>query len=77
MNDEKQKYIDAFFEWRARQNRKHRVMTAGEHAAWLAGGDIISHPSNSGAMAGGLTILLNTPPVIGRIEGYEPPPEPP
>lgn len=57
-----------FFRWRDQINRKHRTMTLGEYQAWCNGGDAVSHPSNTNALRGGLTILLNTPPYIGTVD---------
>jgi hypothetical protein len=66
--------LDAWFDWRERMNNRHRTMTLGEYRAWQIGGDLISHPSNSNALRGGLTLLLKTPPVIGKVDGWEEPP---
>lgn len=63
---EKQRQIDDFFAWRDRQRKRHRVMTMGEYQAWKSGGDMISHPSNSNCFLGGLTLLVDTPAIIGR-----------
>lgn len=73
--DEKQQKLDRYFAWREDMNNRHRTMTVGEYMAWQVAGDTISHPSNSNALRGGLTILLNTPPVIGKIDGYTQPPD--
>ncbi len=59
---------DEWLAWRDAEKKKHRVMTLGEYMAWSRGGDLISHPTSSNAFPGGLTILFNTPPVIGRTE---------
>ncbi len=58
--------LDKWFSWRDSQRRRPRVMTAGEYAAWLRGGDTISSPTTANAFPGGLTIDFNTPPIIGR-----------
>jgi hypothetical protein len=63
----KEQEIENFFRWRDGMNRKHRTMTVGEYMAWCRGGDAVSHPSNSNALRGGLTIILNTPPIIGKV----------
>jgi hypothetical protein len=60
--------VESFFLWREEQRRKHRVMTWGEYAAWCRGGDAISSPSSSSAFPGGLTIIPDTPPIIGRVD---------
>jgi hypothetical protein len=69
-----QEELDRYFAWRDAMRRKHRTMTMGEYRAWLQGGDLISHPSKASNFLGGLTILLDTPAIIGKVEGYEPPP---
>lgn len=58
--------IDRWLAWKDRERRKHRTMTLGEYIAWSRGGDAISHSSEANPFPGGLTILLNTPPIIGR-----------
>lgn len=64
---------ERFFVWRKEQRRKPRVMTWAEYQAWCRGGDLISHPSDSNAMTGGLTIKLGPASgVIGEIVGFEP-----
>lgn len=57
-----------FKEWRNNQRRRPRVMTLGEYRAWLAAGDVISHPSSAPAFQGGLTIHFDGPPIIGRFD---------
>lgn len=60
--------LDEWFAWRDSQRRRHRVMTAGEYAAWIRGGDAISCSTEAGAFPGGLTIDFNGPAIIGRFE---------
>lgn len=59
--------LDEWFQWRDLNRSKHRTMTLSEYAAWCRGGDAISHPSAANAFPGGLTIILNTPPIIGTV----------
>lgn len=70
----KGRQLREFFEWRQEMRRKHRTMTWGEYNVWLVVGDIVSHPSSGNALAGGLTIRLNTSPVVGHIDGWVGPP---
>lgn len=58
--------IEQWLEWRKAERRKHRTMTMGEYAAWCQGGDSISHPSDANAFPGGITLVLNTPAIIGK-----------
>jgi hypothetical protein len=57
-----------WFEWRNRERRKHRYMTAAEYWAWTRGGDAISSSCESNPFPGGLTIDFNAPAVIGRTD---------
>ncbi|WP_162918496.1 hypothetical protein [Taklimakanibacter deserti] len=59
--------FEQFWKWREEMRRKHRTMTIGEYMAWCRGGDAISCPSSTDAFPGGITILLNTPPIIGKV----------
>jgi hypothetical protein len=57
---------EEWFAWREAERRKRRVMTVGEYRAWCRGGDAISSSAEANPFPGGLTILLGTPPIIGR-----------
>lgn len=62
----KEEEIDRWRDWRDAQRRKRRHMTYGEYLNWCRGGDGISSPCEADPFPGGLTIDLNTPPIIGR-----------
>lgn len=59
--------LDRYFAWRDAERKKHRTMTWGEYMAWARGGDSISSSTESNPFPGGLTILLNTPSIIGTV----------
>lgn len=64
---------ERFFEWRNRERRKHRVMTAAEYFAWCRCGDILSHPSSANAFPGGVSIDFSpSAGILGKVVGYEP-----
>lgn len=50
--------VEKWMEWRERERRKRRTMTAREYSAWLRDGDAISSPTATDAFPGGLTIIL-------------------
>lgn len=59
---------DKFQEWRDGVRRQPRTMTAGEYRAWcMGGGDAVSSSHSTECGWSSLTILLNAPPVIGRV----------
>jgi hypothetical protein len=60
--------MDEYFEWRDNIRRQPRTMTMGEYLAWAkGGGDAVSSSCSTAPGWSELTILLNTPPVIGRV----------
>jgi hypothetical protein len=60
--------MDEYFRWRDSVRSQPRTMTAGEYRAWaMGGGDAVSSPSSTEQGWSSLTILFNTPPVIGRV----------
>ena len=66
---------DEFFDWRYRQQKKHRTMTLAQYHSWCHSGDLLSHPSNSTCFPGGLTITLgHASGIHGEVEDFEPPP---
>lgn len=71
--DDVEQQIEAYVEWKARMNRKHRTMTFSEYRAWKVAGDAVCHPSSANCFTGGLTLVPDDG-IIGTIEGYEPPP---
>jgi hypothetical protein len=69
-----QEQINAWFDWRERMNRRHRTMTYAEYVIWCRGGDLISDPTCNNGLGGGVTITLDPPSVIGKVDGWEEPP---
>ena len=67
---------ERYFDWREKQARKHRTMTMAEYRGWCRVGDILSHPSASNSMSGGLTIQFGTVEdhIMGKVENFEQPP---
>jgi hypothetical protein len=70
-----QEELDRWFAWRDGERRKHRTMTMSEYLAWERGGDILSSPIESNSFPGGLTILFESSPVLGKVRGGVPPPK--
>jgi hypothetical protein len=60
--------LENWLSWRDQMRQKHRVMNLGEYRAWCFAGDAISSPTCSSSFPGGLTITLDKPAIIGRIE---------
>lgn len=60
--------LEKWWQWREAQRHKHRTMTRAEYMVWCRGGDAISSSTEANAFPGGLTILLDTPSIIGRTD---------